>query len=206
MKNHSSMLFNQEMVNALLSGDKTVMRINAETPDPLSLPDWHNDPSMIEQMCPFKLGELIWVRETFRYFDASDECGCSETPCGCPSTGTPLYKATHDTGENKWKPSVHMPKKASRMTLKVTSVGLEHVQQITTDQAFREGCQAPLYEWNENGVLTPPKGHTLTTSYPTAKHWFSSVWDKQHGNWHLDPVVWVVTFEVIQKNINDISE
>lgn len=71
--------------------------------------------------------ELIWVREPFRRFDRSVECGCSESPCGCPATGTVLFKASHYVDEVKWKSPVCLPKRDSRLTLKVKSIDGEAV-------------------------------------------------------------------------------
>src|SRR5690606_13727332 len=92
-----------------------------------------------EANCPFGMpGDLIYVRETFRRFDSSNECGCSDAPCGCPRTGTPIYFSDCSCSESKWTPSIHMPRWASRLTLKVTGVRVERVQDISKADAEAE--------------------------------------------------------------------
>lgn len=219
------MIFNQEMVKAIASGRKTVTRRPIQFDVKLSEKmgfgfkdkqgEWwmcglgadHDGTvsNFVKSKSPVQVGDLIWVRETFRYFNASNECGCSESPCGCPSTGTPIYKAFGDSGEDKWKPSIHMPKKASRLTLKVSKVGIERLQDISNDQARSEGCNAPLYVTDEAGNAVPPKHHTLTTAFPSEKHWFSCLWDAIYGSWSDNPYVWVIEFEVVEKNILEVA-
>lgn len=76
-------------------------------------------------------GELIWIREPFRRFDKSVECGCSESPCGCPATGTVLFKASHYIDEVSWESSARLPKKDSRLTLRVLDVTLSECNVFT---------------------------------------------------------------------------
>jgi hypothetical protein len=156
---------------------------------------------------PFgNVGDLIYVRETFRYFE-SEECGCSDSPCGCPKPDSFIYFASHDDGESKWKPSIHMPRCASRLTLKVTDVRIEKVQDITESQAISEGVRYhSLYqEWG--GVEIHPDSHHNATRYrwyENPKDAYKYLWGSIYGNWDCNPYVWVVEFEVIHKNINDV--
>lgn len=156
-------------------------------------------------LCPFgAVGDRLWVRESFRLFDASDECCCSDFPCGCPRSGTPVFRATHDDGDSKWKPSIHMPRSACRIILEITGVRVERVQDISESDAAAEGLNKPIYVQNELGQLTPPKGETLLSAFPSAKHWFSTVWDGVYGNWSENPWVWVIEFKVLTTNgVND---
>ena len=197
---HIPMIFGQEMIEALLEGRKTECRLPVKFAVKLSpttgfnfqdasgswwacglgANDHETMRNFVKAKSPIRVGDLIWARETFRFFDASVECGCSESPCACPSTGTPLYRASHDDGESKWMPSVHMPKPVSRMTLKVTSVEVNKLNDITASQAEQEGCPADVDE-------------------PTS--WFRKQWNARHGYWLSEPYVWRIKFELIDRNV-----
>lgn len=195
------MIFNQQMVTALVDGRKTVTRrpLSNQPIKNGSFWDfkWGAGSSLdylpivaghaTANAAPFKIGDLIWVRETFRQFN-SYECGCSESPCGCPNNGTYIYKATGDDGESKWKPSIHMPRKASRLTLRVTDVRCERVQAITEEQAKREG-------------VYPARPSSLVAPYYIS---FMDLWESLYENWCENPWVWVIEFELIKSNIDKV--
>lgn len=193
------MIFNQQMVKALVDGRKTVTRrpLSNQPIKNGSFWDfkWGAGSSLdylpilaghaTANAAPCKVGDLIWVRETFRQFNSSDECGCSESPCGCPNNGTYIYKATGDDGESKWKPSIHMPRKASRLTLRVMNVRCERVQKMNKVDAVNEG-------FDLSNVLGFPRV------------WFKDVWNSIYSNWDQNPWVWVIEFEVIKSNIDKV--
>lgn len=211
------MIFNTEMVKALLDGRKTVTRRPMKPqPEDSSLGyDWwpsNKHGSMIQvsglgevtceyklgfiedfikEACPFgNVGDLIWVRETFRLYSNTDECGCCDC-CLCPPNGTPLYYATHDDGESKWKPSIHMPRWASRLTLRITDVRIERVQDITEEQAKAEGVNPIISQW------------IVPESFVAG---FGTVWNSIYSNWDKNPCVWVIEFEVIHKNVDEVVQ
>lgn len=190
-------LFNAEMVNAILEGRKTQTRrvINPQ-PEGKTLQSnldgkWLSKKfnglllPKIEDLpihCPYgKIGDRLWVRETFRLFD-SDECPHSDFPCGCPSWGTPLYRASHDCldGE-KWTPSIHMPRSASRILLEITNVHVEQLQDISESDCLKEGVGSPILR-----DCKKPK--------------FMQLWESINGadSWTVNPWVWVVEFKIIQ--------
>ena len=150
------MIFNAEMVRAILDGRKTqTRRIMKKQPEPSKsregdfyfpcdkmqsmvhvsdfipgnsmIPDAHE---FFSKCCPFgEVGDRIWVRETFRLFDSSVECSC-EDHCSCSCYhGKPLYRANGDDTECRWTPSIHMPRWASRITLEITGVRVERHRQ-----------------------------------------------------------------------------
>jgi hypothetical protein len=96
-----------------------------------------------------------------------------------------LYKASHDTWihgkklEHWWKPSIHMPKAAARIFLKVTKVRVERVQNITEDEAIKEG-------FSHGGIQEV---------WIKAIDSFISTWNKIYENWDDNPWVWVIEFE-----------
>ncbi|MBY8063548.1 ASCH domain-containing protein [Vibrio fluvialis] len=190
------MIFNTEMVKALLDGRKTVTRRPLDQ-QPSSEKDfpfrcisstekkdngrlfWANEnrttSPTIKEVC--NVGDLLYVRETFRLYNNSDECGCSDH-CSCPPTGTPLYFATHNNGESKWKPSIHMPRSISRITLKVTDVRIEKLNDLrkSDEQVKKEGFD----------------------NWPQFKH----VWESIYGQSKPNDYVWVIEFEVIHQGVD----
>ena len=201
-------LFNTAMVQEILSGRKTQTR-RAVKPQPSAKHNWHG--WIIESTCrkdegkacwaigqsplltnphrvkpPFgKVGDRLWVRESFRLFDASDECCCADFPCNCPRTGTPVFRASHDDGESKWKPSIHMPRSACRIILEITSVRVERLQDITEADAKAEGFDYPAIE---------------QAFKFKARHNFKFQWDLLYKNWSENPWVWVLEFKVLTTN------
>ncbi len=224
------MIFNQEMVKALVTGNKTVTRrpvkekyqsdigyicgrLGNEEIVSLSYDSWLDDKGITRKpeflVCSpeyesegvlaigqgiAKVGDLIWVRETFRLFDSSTECSCSESPCNCPSSGSPIYRAMGcDTGEETWKPSIHMPRWASRLTLRVTDLRVERVQDIGEEEAKQEGV-SPMFVDDIGKVF----------HQPYYKNGFYHIWNSIYSNWDENPWVWVIEFEVIHKNVDQV--
>lgn len=210
------MIFNEDMVKALVGGRKTVTRrpIKPETTDKgfmckLSPNEVAGEVNNFDyDNSPFKPGDLIWARETFRQFNGSDECGCSEYPCGCPSNGSYLYKASNWTEESKWKPSIHMPRCASRLTLLVTNVRCELVKDISKESAINEGLikkqhkfSSMSYPLNDTGYMANENSEFI---YSDPEFAFKDIWNSIYGNWDKNPWVFVIEFEVINKNIDEV--
>lgn len=140
-----------------------------------------------EIKAPYEIGDILYVRETWRVWD-SDICTCYECH-GC-NHGKYIYKAGYgDDEELKWKPSIHMPKEAARIFLRVTAVKVERLQDITTEGCFKEGI---TFDYN---------------SPNTEFDFFEELWDstikkediEAHG-YKANPWVWVIDFEVVSKN------
>jgi len=210
------MLFSGELIRALLAGNKAQTR-RIMKPQPKLKDDGvtHWWPSNIMQTmltiegrmdqsstrdiypdfvagesCPFGgIGDLIYVRETFRLFNSADECGCADFPCPCPNDNTPIYRANFNDREAVWKPSIHMPRLASRLTLKITDVRVERIQDISEDDAWAEGV-------DRNCVLNIPVSDAASAE-------FSRLWESVYpDSWDKNEWVWVMDFEVINKNID----
>lgn len=178
-------IFNTEMVKAILEGRKTQTRRPIK-PQPEYLEygsiysnkaeyRWSfkdHDFSNIESIIPFaplgKLGDFLWVRETFS--DQSSPIGKDKFI---------VYKATEvepDLFEGMWTPSIHMPRWASRITLEITDVRVEHVQDIDETDADCEGVEKLECD-------------TYTES-------FKKLWDSIYNNWDDNPWVWVYEFKI----------
>lgn len=210
------MIFNQQMVTALVDGRKTVTRrpMKLETKDcdfgcllkPNEVAGEVNNDNF--QNAPYNKGDLIWVRETFRQFNSSDECGCSDSPCGCPNNVTYIYKANGDSGESKWKPSIHMPRKANRLTLRVTGVRCERLSETDDKSAIKEGINC--YQFYPDDGFPLCDGYTSLPDdgkcvlHTSAKEAYKHLWNSIYSNWDKNPWVWVIEFEVIEKNIDEV--
>ncbi|EKN4139355.1 hypothetical protein DVQ18_21555 [Yersinia enterocolitica] len=191
--NEKAILFNSEMVNAILSGRKTqTRRIMGNQPagqDLEAVHVRHNDDFNFQWYgnlgessyfpCPLgKPGDQLWVREAFA--------------AGLCTESTLAYRATHKTedleegwGETiKWTPSIHMPRWASRINLLITGVRVERLQSITLGDICKEvGCG--LYDF-----FPATDGFRVWTEL-----WDSIYGQKEGENWQANPWVWVIEFE-----------
>ena len=189
-------LFNTEMVQAILSGKKTVTRRPIKPTDKnadritilfngrneiTGAANTKDGAPISDIKPPYSVGDILYVRETW-----------AKIP-GAFSKGGYAYKyKASDEGEYwsrvngfKWKPSIHMPKEAARIWLKVTNVRIERIRDITEEQAHEEG----FYKgWSATENSTPAE---------TAKQAFMWVWNKIYGI--LNDYVWVIEFTRIEK-------
>ena len=175
-------LFKGEMVRAILDGRKTQTR-RIMKPQPIEYDGmlmWKGlawaavtDPDQPES--PYGIpGDRLWVRETFAYTDSTinDQPGY-------------VYRATDpDWSEMegfKWKPSIFMPRKASRITLEIVNVRVERLQNITEEDANAEGI---------------PSRMSVQTLTPAVAD-YAALWESinGYGSWTMNPWVWVIEFK-----------
>ena len=136
-----------------------------------------------------KRGDYLWVRETFQTLEAKIIYGASPPK-------PYVYK------DIRWKPSIHMPRRASRLTLKITNVRVERLQDISEDDAQAEGI--PPAEIGKCRYV-PTSGERTRAAVRFHDLWDSINASRGHG-WDKNPWVWVICFEVIRKNIDEIAE
>lgn len=195
-------LFNTEMVRAILDGRKTVTR-RAVKPQPkgrlVPEPDGSCWPRYFAEVGtprvmapPYCPGDILYVREAW----------CENENPNSPNFGGYEYRADYDAARDliKWHPSIHMPKEAARLFLRVTDVRVERLQNITEEQAGAEGAKDPYDyqtpEWYEQ--------HGRVNNYVLDT--FAGLWDSTikpadlplYG-WAANPWVWVIEFERISK-------
>lgn len=132
-----------------------------------------------------KPGDLRWVKETWVPILALyyEKALAGDRHPGVLESAV-AYRADHPTPERlKWKHSVHMPRWASRLTLRITSVRVERLKDISEDD-----CEAEGYEFIPFGYQPEPDAHG----------WFRHLWDSINGkgSWNANPWVWVIEFEV----------
>lgn len=101
----------------------------------------------------------------------------------------------------KWKPSIHMPRAHSRLTLTIRAVKIERLQDIDEQQCEQEGLQWRDGLWN----CPSPDGQGYWHSVPTAKRCFKILWNKLHGDgaWDENPEVVAMSFNVAARNIDE---
>ncbi len=214
-------LFNTEMVRAILDGRKTCTRrlvrfLPGKNPqwtgyirDGLMLYNGRNEPCIIK--APYQPGDILYVRETWEHFDCccceGDEHGnCYQEPQQNvlnKSYGCYMYRATDEIyGDARWHPSIHMPKEAARIWLKVTDVRVERLQSITEGGAVKEGiyvanckdCNAPF-----GCDVCPDEGYNEIDEF--VELWNSTIKksDLDFYGWDANPWVWVILFERCEK-------
>jgi hypothetical protein len=134
----------------------------------------------------------LWVRETFAVREVKGWTVASSKPDD--EDAELLARATHrfkayraDEWEGdkapegmKWRPSIHMPRWASRITLEVVKVRVERLKQISNEDCFAEGLPADTTKGNRT--------------------WYADLWESINGkgSWDLDPWVWVVEFKRVE--------
>lgn len=236
-------LFNTEMVKAILDGRKTQTRrvikefaeeeiLSISAPDGIfigrygkdgwrgELPDRHDGNTYcVEAKPPCKVGDILWVRETWTNIPVSPG---GHTRIG----GRYYYKADGDLRpvgwRGNWHPSIHMPRAAARIFLRVTDVRVERLQDITEDDVCAEGaeplirCKRQYRVYDQNGVSGDMCWNTDSackdcpelSSY--AELFGEMVWnetikksDMDKYGWSANPWVWVITFERCEKTTDE---
>lgn len=142
---------------------------------------------------PYQPGDILWVRETWREWDAHDEDEWGPRN----GRGDPYcYAATgdidHEAGQC-WRPSIHMPKWACRLWLCVTRVRVERLQEISGEDARSEGIKWEIYP------DLPVERHIHRACLSSFRTLWDSINAKRGYGWDTNPWVWVYTFERIAK-------
>lgn len=190
-------LFNTEMARATLEnrktvtrrapfqteGDFTILKGTYFDPDDRLCALFHkldDSSSCMPFYAPYQPGDILYVRETWTTL-----------------LGSYIYKADQKPGfknPGKWRPSIHMPREAVRIFLRVTDVQVERLQKITPEQIDAEGCK----EWAHSAKT----GELL----PSGPSWFKIAWnktikpkDRALYGWEANPWVWVIEFERCEK-------
>lgn len=169
--------FNSEMVRAILDGHKTQTRRVVKIDKKLK-EDFFNDKDA-SMSCPYgKLGDRLWVREAFSWLP--DGMNADE------NDGRFYFRADGDMPV-KWKPSIHMPRAASRITLEITDIRVERLNIISCADSIAEGIRVNT-NYNDIDCDTPN---------PQKK--YRKLWESINGkgSWELNPWVWVIEFERI---------
>ena len=138
-------------------------------------------------------GDRLYVRETWAAPHAYDHL----PPRLIPLDARIHYAATECRGGLLWRPSIHMPRWASRITLEITGVRVERLQDISYEDAISEGvmnpAEVPAFPERIGGGETVEQ-YAKRTRYPQRS--YAALWDEINGpgSWDANPWVWVVEF------------
>lgn len=200
-------LFNTEMVRAIMEGRKTVTRRIAKYKG-FNIADMTPN-----SKAPYKPGDILYVRETWtqegaQYFYREDIGSDFLSPCETLGGGYPRdcmnfagCEGCTRTGQRiHWRPSIHMPKEAARIFLRVTDVYMQRLREIDAEQAVAEGAvKHPHY-------VTYGGERCLAIHHARYLKDFISVWestikpaDLPRYGWDANPWVWVIEFERIDR-------
>ena len=199
-------LFNTDMVRDILEGRKTVTRRvvkpqpqESETnPHRLTSGCYYFDvpskrfPGDLDRIVgpywpPYQPGDILWVRETWQFIPCIDcglhvHGGCTDTPItyedrDSVGEGCFVYRADYPEPQRVyWKPSIHMPRDAARIFLRVKGVRVERLQDCGNEQAKDEGCvNCSQFVRLWNSTIKPA--------------------DRTIYGWDANPWVWVIQFE-----------
>lgn len=220
-------LFSTPMVQAILNGTKTQTRREIkkkysntdhvfktdkygtrlierqnDVPKPTKNPDGsktYRITFFAEVKPKYQKGDILWVRETWKI--SPEQCTWQKYS----------YKADYPyllSELGKWKPSIHMPKKAARIFLKVTNVRVERLHDISEADAIAEGVRLdPDFGYWCSECSKKGHGASIICEdgfFKTAKEAFRSLWISINGldSWEQNPYVWVYDFERIKKPQN----
>lgn len=219
MPRERPIIFSGPMVRAILDGRKTQTR-RVVKPQPAT-PTWHTveleqgfirdrGRNMRPIKSPFTVSQQLWVRETF-VLETSYEPPKDDMLClilgrsDDPFYSSPHYRATEPEphivpddledeydDRTRWSPSIFMPRWASRITLEVTGVRVERVQEITVEDVWAEGIEHDT------------EGYAIYNGQPgyAPRHAFWELWDslntKRGYGWDANPWVWVVEFKLLE--------
>ena len=195
-------LFNTEMVRAILEGRKCVTRRTIKWGDVravLNSPARRNTPDLSDRQfleklvpCRYEVGDILYVRECW---------SVDALPMG-GNVAAPMYTADYTDSELRmlrerrfrWHPSIHMPKELARIFLRVVDVSARRLQEITADEALSEGV-----EITPNRMTVAERENYYTACFGALWDTTNKTKDKPLYGWDGNPWVWVIKFERCEK-------
>lgn len=212
MSTERPILFSGAMVRAILAGQKTMTRrvvkgvrgaVSAHWYPSIGAAQFRRDDGResLPVASPYgQPGGRLWVRETWGKLDMGSACYRADDEAAVPADG-------------RWRPSIHMPRWASRMTLEVVEVRVQRLQEISEEDALAEGIKTQEH-WASSSMSAwcyfsgdphpgrdthPPADPAKSPCYETAQLAFRALWDSINGerpgcSWEANPWVWAITF------------
>lgn len=216
-------LFSAPMVRALLAGTKTQTRrvVTLRGAEAIEERSWQNfflqspwpwSPEADAWVpCPYGApGDRLWVRETWGLpprYDPKEHGDLKTKPRLGPVCFAADYTAADGTSIHaweggKWRPSIHMPRWASRLTLEVTGVRVERLQDISEEDARAEGARRfddlpSTHPYGQDARWSCAEPKSTNECLGTARMAFGNLWNSINGadSWAANPWVWVVSFK-----------
>jgi hypothetical protein len=202
-------LFSGPMVRALLDGRKTQTRRLFKGVEQMPNGTWHifggiigvaekDVPKHAPDYVRIQVGDRLWVKETHaRVGDNGDD------HMACPDLTRLVYYRADDVQPelSRWRPSIFMRRQDSRLTLIITDVRVERLQDVSEEDAKAEGIKQDSDGWRD--YLMP---HTQCCGNPIDS--YRTLWDHINGAgaWDSNPWVAAYTFRVIKQNIDQIEK
>lgn len=216
-------IFNTDMVRAILEGRKCHTRRKIKPQPKIFMGNLEYFPTSIKPygfkldskeitwFCPYgKVGDRLWVRETFvTGYDVID----GEFQY-CDEEGNDLpekiwYKADdnlncwydadgYSSDKVPWKPSIHMPRWASRITLEITDIRVERVCEINYGDIYKEGFPLEYLEQAQEKRITEYGEGQKYSAKTDELTWFEDIWQSIYGTWNDNPWVWIIEFKVVK--------
>ena len=210
-------LFNTEMVRAIMDGRKTVTRrLVKHDVDAILNSPYHKehpeveDKQIISKLCmpPYQPGDIMYARETWHKYKR--RIGKGE---GCHIAEFYGYKASIANSEDAnepWRPSIHMPKEAARIWIKVKDVRVELLQEMKPVDVIKEGgypdCWDCLNIYGESGSQCCYGTEEQCSQCDEVMMEWEKLWnstikksDLDRYGWDANPYVWVIEFERCEK-------
>lgn len=213
MSRELPILFNAEMVRAILDGRKSCTRrlvktrrkdacgfyVTRKTDSSFAgIYEYDENESMFDNPLepPYQPGDILYVRETWHKYikrvGEGENCHLAEF------YGYKASVANSEDANEPWKPSIHMPKEAVRIWLKVTDVRVERLQDMSLKDFKTEGIYDDYKTYNETYT-----DHLRQMAYPKvfARLWDSTIKksDLDRYGWNANPYVWIIEFERCEK-------
>jgi len=196
-------LFNGQMVNALLEGRKTQTRRVFIPPKPFDMDDDIAVQIAVGSIKPkYNAGDRLYVCETVVREETDQGVGCEIYA----ADGKQVWPLTKWDRERNFVPSIHMPRWASRITLVVTDVCVQRVRDISEEDAVAEGLES----WVDGGGWRWFSYNNWEDVKGDPRESFENLWnstnEKRGFGWDKNPWVVAVTFEVHKCNIDQMGK
>jgi hypothetical protein len=211
-------LFSTPMVRALLAGTKTQTRriLKHQPPELSRFAGFYSVPlsgafqcklqgekNLLTQRVPYSVGDRLWVRETWQGLSFGDYLPTKSCQCEVRYAATdPCADLDAEARGYPWRPSIFMPRFASRLTLTVTDVRVERLQDISGSDAIAEGADITGEQ-----TMTGPMVKVAPGTYLSPVAWYHRLWDSINGagSWDANPWVVAYTFTVQNSNIDQLA-
>ena len=164
---------------------------------------WMTKKYYIEKYAPYQPEDILYVRETFQKFPCYriGEYPTQGNSDRKPDSWDYVYKTDNWNPDEKWIPSIHMPKEAARIWLKVTDVRVEKLQDITNEQIIKEGISKDTVVHYLSQFPEKEAWERAAHLIPFTELWNGTIKKQDIGlyDWDANPWVWVIEFEQREK-------
>lgn len=161
-------------------------------------------------LCPYGVkGDLLWVRESWAYVGTCDPgyLTYKATYPHCLPTDVQNVPEDIKKAGYRWTPSIHMPRKHSRLTLEIISARAERLNEISETDAIAEGCR-PFFDKDSPETLYGPNGDGIEMApLKGPVDAYMQLWESINGtgSWENNPWVWAIEFKIHRQNVEQLT-